>query len=112
MNSDLAAARKPKFYALGTTGAIVGEWDPAAEPAVADLPAKLFLVDSLGIKTAIELDTVEPFEFHREFAQLLINGEAMQVQAVDSRDVVAIMEAAESSAANNGIPVSPVLLNN
>jgi hypothetical protein len=36
----------------------------------------------------------------------------MQVQAVDSRDVVALMEAAEISAAHNGIPESPVLLNN
>ena len=112
VNSDLAAARKPKFYALGTTGAIVGEWDPAAEPAVADLPAKLFLVDASGIKTPIELDYVEPFEFHREFLLFLTSGEQMQVQAVDSRDVVAIMEAAETSAANNGIPVSPALLNN
>ena len=43
INSDLSAARRPKFYALGTSGAIVGEWDPAAEPAVADLPARLTL---------------------------------------------------------------------
>jgi scyllo-inositol 2-dehydrogenase (NADP+) len=112
VNSDLAAARKPKFYALGTTGAIVGDWDAAAEPAVADLPAKLFLIDSTGARTGVELDSVPPFEFHRELAAMLHNGSAMQVQAVDSRDVVALMEAAETSAARNGIPESPVLLNN
>ena len=27
INSDLAAARKPKFYVLGTHGAIMGDWD-------------------------------------------------------------------------------------
>jgi hypothetical protein len=36
----------------------------------------------------------------------------MQVRAIDSRDVVALMEAAETSAANNGMPESPELLNN
>ncbi len=112
VNSHLAAARKPKFYALGTTGAIVGEWDPAAEPAVADLPAKLFLIDSTGARTHIDLDAAQPHEFHQEFAALLQNGAAMQVQAVDSRDVVALMEAAEISAANNGMPETPALLNN
>ena len=112
VNSDLAAARKPKFYALGTTGAIIGEWDPAAEPAVADLPAKVFLIDSAGTRTEIELDLVKPYEFHREFAALLHSHESMQVRAVDSRDVVALMEAAEISAARNGMPESPLLLNN
>jgi len=112
VNSDLAAERKPKFYALGTTGAIIGEWDPAAEPAVADLPAKLFMVDSTGTRTSVDLDVVQPFEFHRELSALLHDGSIMQVQAIDSRDVVALMEAAENSAANNGMPESPHLLNN
>lgn len=112
VNSNLAAARKPKFYALGTTGAIVGEWDLAGEPSVADLPAKLFHIDSTGARTAMKLDVVPPYEFHCEFTALLKDGAAMQVQAVDSRDVVALMEAAEISAANNGMPESPTLLNN
>jgi predicted dehydrogenase len=112
VNSDLAAARKPKFYALGTTGAIIGDWDAAAEPAVADLPAKLSLIDSTGARTELELDVVPPYEFHRELAALLQDGAVMQVQPIDSRDVVALMEAAETSAAHNGLPESPVLLNN
>ena len=112
VNSDLAAARKPKFYALGTTGAIVGEWDAAAEPAVADLPATLVHIDATGTRRNVELDVVQPYEFHREFAALLHDGIEMQVQAVDSRDVVALMEAAETSAARNGLPESPSLLNN
>ena len=112
VNSDLAAERKPKFYALGTTGAIIGQWDPAAEPAVADLPAQLFLIDATGARTSVDLDAVQPYEFHRELAELLRAGTTMQVRAVDSRDVVALMEAAETSAARNGMPESPVLLNN
>ena len=112
VNSDLAAARKPKFYVLGTRGALVGEWDPAAEPAVADLPAKLFHIDVTGLRVEIPLDAVEPHLFHRELADYLINGDPMQVNAIDSRDVVALMESAEISAAHNGIPESPVLRNN
>jgi len=112
VNSDLAAARKPKFYVLGTRGALVGEWDPAAEPAVADLPAKLFHIDVTGQRVEIPLDSVKPHLFHQEFAGHLINGDPMQVNAIDSRDVVALMESAEFSAARNGIPESPILRNN
>ena len=106
-HSDLSAARKPKFHVFGTKGAIVGEWDVAAEPAVADLPAQIFLFDADGTATQIELDSVAPFEFHRELAALLTHGTPMQVNALSSRNVVAIMEAAEQSAHDLGRPVSP-----
>ncbi len=106
-HSDLSAARKPKFHVFGTKGAIVGEWDVAAEPAVADLPAQIFLFDADGTATQIELDAVAPFEFHRELAALLTHGTPMQVNALSSRNVVAIMEAAEQSAHDLGRPVSP-----
>jgi predicted dehydrogenase len=108
-NSDLSAARRPKYLVLGTTGAIVGEWDEAAEPAVADLPARLFLHGPDGTRQEIELDPVEPYSFHRELAANLAHGSAMQVSARQSRDVVAIMEAAEQSARMLGRPVAPVL---
>ncbi|GDX32384.1 oxidoreductase [Actinomycetes bacterium] len=106
-HSDLSAARKPKFHVLGTMGAIVGEWDLAAEPAVADLPARLFHFDNTGHATAIVLDEVAPYEFHRELAALLMHGIPMQVNALASRNVVAIMEAAELSALRRGRPVTP-----
>jgi scyllo-inositol 2-dehydrogenase (NADP+) len=106
-HSDLSAARKPKFHVFGTNGAIIGEWDVAAEPAVADLPAQIFLFDTDGTATQIELDAVAPFEFHRELAVLLTHGTPMQVNALSSRNVVAIMEAAEQSAKDLGRPVSP-----
>lgn len=110
VNSDLSAARRPKYHVLGTTGAIVGEWDPAAEPAVADLPARLFVHASDGSRIAVELDTVEPYTFHRELAAHLATGAPMQVSAAQSRDVVAVMEAAEESALDLGRPVTPSLL--
>ena len=106
-HSDLSAARKPKFHVLGTTGAIVGEWDETAAPAVADLPARLFLYDTDGNATEIGLDEVTPYQFHSEFEALLARGVPMQVDSRSSRNVVAIMEAAERSALERGRPVSP-----
>jgi scyllo-inositol 2-dehydrogenase (NADP+) len=110
VNSDLAAARSPKFHVLGTAGAIVGEWDSSAEPAVADVPARLFLHAIDGSKTLIENDVVSPFTFHRELAAHLHAGQPMQVSAEQSRDVVAVMQAAEDSARDLGRPVVPSTL--
>jgi scyllo-inositol 2-dehydrogenase (NADP+) len=110
VNSDLAAARKPKFYVLGTQGAIVGDWDPAAEPAVADLPALLTLYRADGSRLAVPLVDVAPYAFHRSVARRLREGTDMPVTAAQSRDVVAIMEAAEASARVNGMPGVPRLL--
>jgi predicted dehydrogenase len=107
VNSDLAAARKPKFYVLGTKGAIVGDWDPAAEPAVADLPAILTLHTNDGARSVVALDAVTPFSFHRSIVEYLKNKTPMSVQALQSRNVVAIMEAAEQSALTNALPVVP-----
>jgi predicted dehydrogenase len=111
VNSDLAAARKPKFYVLGTKGAIVGNWDPAAEPAVADLPAILTLHSSDGSVSTIDFDVVQPFAFHASLVDFLHNQVPMSVQALQSRNVVAIMEAAERSAVSNATPVSPSIKN-
>jgi len=110
VNSDLAAARRPKFYVLGTLGALVGDWDPAAEPAVADLPAILTLHRPDGSREQIPLDTVADFAFHASLTSRLHDGVAMAVRTEHSRDVVSIMEAAEQSAARNGRPISPALL--
>lgn len=110
VNSDLAAARRPKFYVLGTEGAIVGDWDPAAEPAVADLPAIVTLHGVDGSRERITLDVVDDFAFHRSLSRRLSDGTPMAVRTEHSRDVVCLMEAAEASAAQNGRPVSPALL--
>jgi predicted dehydrogenase len=110
VNSDLAAARRPKYYVLGTHGAIVGDWDPRAEPAVADLPALLTLHREDGRSEVVPLVEVEPFAFHHSVAAFLADGTPMPVTARQSRDVVAVMQAAEQSALANGIPVIPGLL--
>jgi predicted dehydrogenase len=110
VNSDLAAARKPKFYVLGTEGAIVGDWDPRAEPAVADLPAILTLFREDGTREVVTLVEVEPHSFHRSVAARLLEGTPMPITAQQSRDVVALMEAAEESARANAMPVAPRLL--
>ncbi len=109
-NSDLAAARKPKFYVLGTTGAIVGEWDQRAEPDVADLPARLFYRGESGDPREVDLDMVKPHVFHGELAAHILTGAPMQVTAQQSRNVVAIMQAAEESALDHGRPVTPDLI--
>lgn len=109
VNSDLAAARKPKFYVLGTKGAIVGDWDPAAEPAVADLPAILTIHRHDGTRRTVPLQSVAPFRFHAGLAALLTRGEPMEVSALQSRNVVAVMEAAERSARDGARPVVPNL---
>ena len=110
VNSDLSAARPPKFRVFGTEGAIVADWDPAAEPAVADLPALVTLYASDGSSRSITLDEVPAYTFHRELAAHLASGTPMQVSAQQSRDVVAVMEAAEESAKDLGRQVVPELL--
>jgi len=110
VNSDLSAARPPKFRVFGTQGAIVAEWDPAAEPAVADLPALVTVYAPDGSSRSVTLDEVPAYTFHRELAAHLASGTPMQVSAQQSRDVVAVMEAAEESAKDLGRQVVPELL--
>lgn len=110
INSDLAAARKPKFYVLGTKGALVGEWDTTGDGSVADLPAIISLHRGDGTSEVIPHVTVKPYSFHTSLVAYLSEGTPMSVTATQSRDVVAIMQAAEESALTNGSPVSPLLL--
>ena len=110
INSDLAAVRKPKFLALGTLGAIVGEWDLAAEPAVADLPARIRLHLPGQDPRDIPLVDVPPFAFHRELAAYLATDAPMEVMPRQSRNVVSVMEAAEASAAAGSTPVVPSIV--
>ena len=109
VHSDLAAARKPKFFVLGTQGAIIGDWDPAGEPAVADLPAILTVHHTDGTSRVAPLQPLAPHEFHRSIVEYINNGIPMEVDALQSRNVVAIMQAAEQSALQNAIPIAPVL---
>lgn len=109
VHSDLAAARKPKFYVLGTMGSLVGNWNPAGEPAVADLPALLTVYHEDGTVREVAVAEPDTLAFHRSIVEYLNNGTPMEVNAVQSRNVVAIMQAAEESARRNALPVVPQL---
>lgn len=110
INSDLAAARKPKFYVLGTKGALVGDWDHSGSGSVADLPAIITLFRGDGTSQVVPHVDAKAYEFHRSVVAYLKDGIPMSVVATQSRDVVAIMQAAEESALANAVPVSPLLL--
>jgi scyllo-inositol 2-dehydrogenase (NADP+) len=110
INSDLAAARKPKFYVLGTKGALTGNWDTSAGDVVADFPAIITLHGADGISSVVPYVAVEPHSFYSSIVAYLNDATPMSVVAEQSRDVVAIMQAAEESAIANGKPVTPLLL--
>lgn len=124
VHSDLAAALKPKWYVLGTRGAMQGDWRHAtvvARDAVGNLaedrlaaaesPAslRLFTPDGTGrvheTSLAVPPPPVQPF--HRELADRLLSGVPMSVPPAASRRTIAVMEAATVSARGGGRPVSP-----
>jgi predicted dehydrogenase len=119
IHSDLAAVLKPKYYVLGSDGAVVGEWrherllsrtgiGTLAEElfAPADAPADLTLVTASGDATRLAPVAPRAHAFHRELADLLLAGLPMTLTPEQSRDVVAVMEAAERSAADGGRSVA------
>ena len=121
IHSDLAAAMKPKWYVLGTEGAIVGQWRHErviARNAVGNLvedslaasesPALLSLHQPDGSVTAVRAVTPPPEPFHRELADRLLTGAPMSVTPQGSRRNIAVMEAATISAREGGRPVTPL----
>jgi hypothetical protein len=87
---------------LGTKGSIVGDWDNCSE-TVTDLPAIISLFQPDGKKQAVENIKPTPFSFHQSLVSYLLNKTPMSVNAQQSRDVVAVMQAAEESALELGI---------
>jgi hypothetical protein len=76
---------------------------------VADLPAILTLHRQDEKSQTIELEKLDEFEFHRSIVEYLTGGKPMSVTALQSRNVVAIMQAAEESAKLNALPILPKL---
>lgn len=119
LHSDIAAVRKPKWYALGTEGAIEGRWrdqdalradllvhyheDPI--PAT-EMPPEMLLLqrqrDGQVTSTAMTLPPRDPFGFHRNVADHLLTGEPLVAPLEDSVRVVAILEAAARSMEKGG----------
>ncbi len=119
LHSDIAAARKPKWYLLGTEGAIVGQWrdiasyevDPVLYFEEHNIPATEMPPDltlhrrhSSGHVVTQKLAVPERrhFLFHRNLADHLLTGEPIEAPLEDSVKVVAILEAADRSAAKGG----------
>jgi predicted dehydrogenase len=120
IHSDLAAAMKPKWYVLGTRGAVVGHWRQErvlARNAVGNLvedplapseaPAALSVHAPDGSVTAVAIAPAPRQPFHRELAERLLTGAPMSVTPEGSRRNIAVMEAATISAREGGRPVVP-----
>ena len=106
LQSDIAAARKPKWYVLGTHGAVVGEWQPEAIPA--DFPArvKVFRPNEGGSnEELLALAPRDDHGFYRNLADHLAWDEALAVTPEQARRTVAVMEAATLSIARGGAQI-------
>lgn len=119
MHSDIAAIRKPKWYLLGTQGAIIGYWqdvstyeiDPVLYFHRHDIPATEMPPDLLLhrrhasgsiVAQKLALPKRQDYMFHRNLADHLITGEPIVAPLDHSVTVVAVLEAAARSAAGGG----------
>jgi len=104
LQSDIATAMKPKWYVLGTRGAIVGEWRD--EPVPADFPARVKVLRPAANGGAhdelISLPAREVNGFYRNLADHMAWDEALAVTPAEARRTVAVMEAAARSIARDG----------
>jgi predicted dehydrogenase len=124
IHSDIAAILKPKWYLLGTRGALVGNWRHETVTARAwsgDLieehlaPAEALPVLTVALRAEdgqiheqrLSLPPAPPYPFHRNLANHLLAGEPLAVNPLSSRRNIAVMEAAVSSAAH-GAAVAPI----
>ncbi|MHB1738808.1 MAG: Gfo/Idh/MocA family protein [Actinomycetes bacterium] len=120
IHSNLAAALKPRWYVLGTQGAIVGSWrrervvsrspvGTLAEDvlAPADSPPVMERWDASGSRTLLACPAAPRYPFHHELADTLQYGIPMSVTAQDARRNVAVMVAAMRSVERGGQPVRP-----
>jgi len=119
MHSDIAAARKPKWYLLGTEGAIIGRWrdvtvnelDPVLYFHEHQIPATemtpdlaIYRRDREGapVSGKLSIPKRQDYLFHRNLADHLLLGEPLAAPLEDSIRVVAILEAAARSASRGG----------
>jgi len=104
LQSDIAGAMKPKWYVLGTRGAVVGEWRDETVPA--DFPARVkVLRPADGARPNEEilgLPARDEQGFYRNLADHLAWDEPLAVTAAEARRTVAVMEAATHSIARGG----------
>jgi predicted dehydrogenase len=124
MHSDIAAVRKPKWYLLGTKGAIISTWRDVSQydidpvlyfreeqiPAT-EMPPELhaYRYHNSGaiVCQSLAMPRREHFLFYRNLADQLLTGEPLAAPLSDSMKVVAILEAAQQSV-RTGQPVEVV----
>lgn len=122
IHSDIAAALKPKWYALGTRGAITGHWrhetvtarkwngdliEERLAPSEA-LPAVVLATrDAAGLihEERLALPPAPERPFHRNLANHLLAGEPLAINPRASRRNIAVMEAAAWSATHDSAVV-------
>jgi predicted dehydrogenase len=119
LQSDIAAAMKPKWYLLGTRGAVVGEWREATltsrgpdgelvaeRLAPADSPARVKVMrpsdDGGSHEEVLALGRRDENAFYRNLADHLAWEEQLAVPADEARRTVAVMEAAAHSISRGG----------
>jgi predicted dehydrogenase len=118
LHSDIAAARKPKWYVLGTKGAVVGKWRDAVLTSpgpnglleqhlpVSDLPCELHVLrpagQGLSHDERLALPPVPEAAFYRNLAGHLLAREPLAVTPEFARRNIQVMESA-LQAAESGI---------
>lgn len=103
LQSDIAAALKPKWYVLGTEGALVGEWQAQSVPA--DFPARVKVMRPAGAGSHEESLSLSPRDdhgFYRNLADHLEWDEPLAVTPEEARRTVAVMDVATHSIARGG----------
>ena len=119
IHSDIAAVPKPKWYLLGTQGAIIGHWKDVVEYEIdpdlyfeqhaiptTEIPADLTLHrrhhSGQIVTQNLAIPQRQHYLFHQNIADHLLTGEPLAAPLEHSVRVVAILEAAAKSAANGG----------
>jgi predicted dehydrogenase len=122
LQSDIAAALKPKWYLLGTQGAVVGEWREETiktRNAAGDLiEERLAPADSSALvkvmrpagdggshEEVLVLARRDEHAFYRNLADHLAWDERLAVPPDEARRTVAVMEAAAHSIARGGAQI-------
>lgn len=122
IHSDVAAALKPKWYILGTKGAIVGDWRHesvtsrkwngdlieerlAPSEALPVVTVSTRAHDGLIHQERLMLPAAPAHPFHRNFANHALAGEPLAVDPRASRRNIAVMEAATYSATHESVVV-------
>ena len=117
--SDLAGIRRPKFHVQGTEATVEGHYRPLSadrmEPGRgylrgehhhAEAPVELEMAryeSGYGLVRSTLPPAPHPgWGFHRNLADHLLMGEELAVRPEQSRDVVAVLEAAHMSGADGG----------